>query len=332
MKKTFHVFLLMLLLCIATAVFAQETESKDTPYLFFIPAGYNFTRLEDQIIHYPRAGVGFMIGEDNIPFNEVNQRFMGIAQYQTYIFNKPLAEDFPELFHEAGAFFDGRINRHQLLFFFKSISDKPVAGGLNTIQLEAGWGYELIRRPQASLILGAVIIAGDFSDMLPSGINTPVLPMPLIRFGVDTQWFTSSFEFISGPYIDFAVAPKERFHFTVGAHMDQFRSIDDLVYELTLWYRPFGSSNPLGDMARIGAGVKSDLLEFDLARYINQVKTLGLVQRSIFAAIDITFLSIQGGWVFNSRYLTGNERTGSPGRRFFISIQGMIPIKQRGML
>ena len=319
---------LVLLGSAVAALSGQETEDAKEPFVLFLPVGYDFMRLEEQTTHSPAAGIGFMLGEQDIPFDQVERRFFGMALYQPFFFTKTFQDDLPEQFHTIAAMLDGRIKRHQILTVFSSASDRPVSGGFNTFTIGAGWGYEVVRRPHVSLILGAVLIASDFGITLPSGDLWPILPMPLIRFGVDTKWFASSFDFLTGPNLEFTFAPKERIRLTGEMRMDSYRSLTDLNCEFTLWYRFFSQDHKLGDFAGIGAGFKNETMYFTLSNSCRQ-DTFELQRSAVFAVIDLSLLKIQGGWVFNSNYLIDEKKTGSPGSGFFLSVQGMLPIVNR---
>jgi hypothetical protein len=208
-------------------------------------------------------------------------------------------------------------------------SDVPFFGGLSTFQIGAGWGYEVIRRSNVSLILGAVLAAGDVSNMLPDGVSPPpVMPFPLIRFGIDTKWFSSSLDFITGPVLDFAVAPGERIHFTADMRITTFRSLADLNCEFILWCRPFKPEHQLGDFAKIGVGFKNETTGFYLSTNI-QGETFEVQQSSSFAALDLSILKLQAGWIVGSSYLFDGKKSGNPGSGFFLSVQGLIPIIHR---
>ncbi|MCL1928257.1 MAG: hypothetical protein FWG07_05635 [Treponema sp.] len=321
MKQKIIVVLLTLMRFITSAVFGQE-QPKIT---LLFPFGYDFIRLGEQTIHSPSAGTGFLLGEMDLPFTEVERRFFGLALYRPFFLSEEPQSGVTRPLHRIDAIFDGRINRHQILFIFKSTADKPIAGGLNTFQAGAGWGYELIRQDHVSLILGAVAGVSDFGITLPSGAVWPLLPLPLVRFGIDTQWFVSSFDFLTGPKLSFTVAPKEKIRFTADMRMDKYRNIDDLICEFTLWYRFFSADHLLGDFAGIGFGIKNDMYGFDLS---NDLKVFELQQKSVFASIDLSILSIQGGWIFDSNYIVDNKKTKNPGKGFFISVQGIIPVKR----
>lgn len=322
------VFLSVLCFFIVPVIYGQETEKKNDPFVFFLPIGYDLLLLEDQTVHSPAAGAGFLAGEPDLPFNQIERRFTGLAVYQPFIFTRGTLSEVPKTLHQIGGMFDARLKRHQVLTIFQANSDTPVFGGFNTFQFGAGYGYEIIRRPKVSLILGAVLGVRDFGVTLPSGDPWLLMPLPLIRFGVDTRWFTSSFDFITGPVFNFTIAPKERIRFTGDMRMETYRSIADLNCEFALWYRLFNPDHKLGDLAGIGAGFKNDVAGFDLSAGIRG-ETFELQRSSVFAAIDLSFLKIQSGWVIDSKYLLDGEKNGGPGSGFFLSVQGMIPVYQK---
>jgi len=300
-------------------------QNKDDSF-FLIPFGYNFMRIGDQTIHQPAIGAGFLSGEQNLPFNEIDRRVLAFALYQPLIFNTEPYSDVPEHLHQIDTLIDGQINRHQLLFIFKSSSDEPIAGGLGTFQAGIGWGYEFIRRPQVSLIFGAALGVSDFDLSLPSGAVWPLLPLPLVRFKVNTEWFSSSFDFLTGPNLSFTIAPKEKIRFTADMRMDNYRSVNDLIYEYILWYRFFGIDHRLGDFTGIGFGVKNDSMDFFISR--NSAK-FELQQSSVVAVIDLSLFKIESGWIYSSRYLTDGKEAASTGSGFFVSVQGIIPIGKK---
>ncbi|MDR2662262.1 MAG: hypothetical protein LBC31_04620 [Treponema sp.] len=307
------------------AVYGQEREKKTDPFVFFLPVGYDLLVLEEQTLHSPVGGAGFLVGEQDLPFDRIERRLMGLAAYQSFIFTREPFPGSPKTLHQIGGVFDARVKRHQILALFGANSDKPLFGGINTFQFAAGYGYEIVRRPRVSLILGAMLGVKDFGITLPSGDPWLLVPLPLIRFGVDSRWFASSFDFIAGPGFNFTLGPKERIRFTGNMSMETYRSIEDINCEFTVWYRLFKPDHKLGDFAGIGAGFKHGTTNFDLSSEI-KAETFGLRRTSVFAVIDLSFLKIQGGWVIDSHYLLEGEKTGVPGKGFFFSVQGMIPV------
>ena len=324
-RKNRSIFLIILIICVVKALPGHEPESVKYPLVFFLPVGYDFIKLDEQTIHSPVGGVGFILGKQDLPYDQIERCFMGMAAYQPYIFTEEVFSMVPKKLRQIGGMLDARIKRHQILTIFQANSDKPLFGGANTFQFGAGYGYEIIRKSNVSLILGAVLGVRDFSGM---GVNSMILPLPLIRFGVDTRWFTSSFDFITGPIWNFTIAPKEKIRFTGSTRMETYRSIADIDCEFMLWYRLFTSAHKLGDFAGIGLGFKNELSGFDLSNNI-KADTFELQRSSILASIDLSFIKIECGWVLNSNYLIDDKKIGCPGKGFFFSIQGMIPIYQR---
>jgi len=314
--------LLMMLFCATGTLSGQEIEPAKDPFMLFIPVSYDYARLEEQTLHTPVAGIGFMLGKQGIPFDEVEHRFLGIAQYQTLIFTETLQNGLPKQFHGISAMLDGRINRHQILAVFQTYSDKPVSG-LNTFDVGAGYGYEVIRRPHVSLILGAALMVGDKEIM---GFSSPVMPMPVVRFGLDTKWFVSTIEYVGDVHLAFTIAPKEKIRFTADMRTNSFNSIADVNCKFTLWYRLFAADYKMGDFFGIGAGFKNEVLGFNLSNDY-RADTFKLQKASVFAAIELfSAIQIQGGWVIDSNYLIDGKKVDSPGNGFFLSVSGMIPV------
>jgi len=318
-----RIIIVVLLCTVAIFSFAENQVDDNIPFTFLIPYGYDFWQLSDQNIHIPALGAGVLYGKQDLPFDEVERRFFGIALYQPMFFNQEPLSGVPKFLHQIDFLMDGRINRHQLLLIFKSAADNPIVGGLSTFQAGAGWGYEVIRQPSLSLIIGGALALGDFGLKLPSGGPLSFLPVPLIRFDVNTRWFISSFDFLTGPNIKFTIAPRERFRFTADMRMDHYRSINDLICDFVFWYRLFDNNHQFGDFAEIGLGFKNQSKEFVL---LNMGTSFELQQTSIFAVADISLLKIEAGWIFDSRYMIGGKTVERPGRGFYFSIQGIIPI------
>ncbi|MCL2592009.1 MAG: hypothetical protein FWD82_01465 [Defluviitaleaceae bacterium] len=313
---------LLLWLLIASNAVAQERDD----FFILLPFGYDFLQIGEQNVHRPAAGIGFLSGDMDEPFDKVERRFFALALYQPLLFREEPLPGLPNHFHRIDAIFDGRIYRHQLLLIFRSAADKPIAGGLGTFETGIGWGYELVRRQNISLILGAGLAVSDFGPALSLDRVWPVLPLPLIRFNVNTQWFTSSFDFLTGPNFSFTVAPQEKIRFTADMRMDQYRTINDLIFQYTLWYRLFNESHRLGDFAGIGIGIKNDSFNFLISR---NSENFELQKRSIFGIIDLSLLRIESGWIYDSNYLIDGRRISNPGSGFYASVQGIVPVSRR---
>jgi hypothetical protein len=290
-----------------TGLFCQEQD------LFFMPlAAYEFVNTAERQIHTPALGFGIMKGKQDAPFTEVDNLFSIIAMYQSFIFKE---ESYSALknYHCIDFLFDGRMNRHQFLAIFNADSDKPVAGGLHTFSTAIGWGYELVRHTGISFILGAAIAINDFGIDLPNGDPLPVLPLPLVRLKFKTEWLAGSFDFLSDPTLQFTIAPNQRIRLTVEA-MSNFQSV---LGESILWYRFFPREHPLGDFAGIGIGIKNGGYGFNLSEARD--KTFEYQYTSVFGVLDVSFLKVSAGYIFDSREIYDHgDITKNAGKGYFV--------------
>jgi hypothetical protein len=301
---------------ISIPAFAEIRDAENQ--VSFIPlASYNYIRLNEQTAHSPNFGFGFMAGDYGNPYTGIHRSFFAVSLYQPAFFTNGVADS---AYHQIDVLLDGRIERHNFFGLFHSASDRPVEGGLHTFYAGAAYGYEIIRRDAVSFIVGVTLTIGDFGIDMSNGDPFPVFPMPYIRLGFDTQWLDMSFDYLLGPNMKFAIAPESRISFTADMHMDHYRSIEDLIGAWTLWYRLFAKDSKLGDAAGIGIGVKNSTFDFYLAA--GRDNTFEMQTSAVFTCLDFTVLRIEGGYVFDSRYLRNGEKTMSPGKGFYISLHG----------
>jgi hypothetical protein len=314
MKK---IALLLFVVSFFAAPLASQ-ESEENPNLHIVPmASYTYISVDKLEAHIPGSGFGVMSGDYGKGFTDIYGSFFGVGLYQPAFFS---GGEKNEVYHQIDILLDGRVERHQLLGIFRSASDKPVSGGLHTFQAAAGWGYEIIRNSSVSFILGLAAAAGDF------GFQSPVIPLPLIRLGLDTTWIDLHFDFLTGPNLSMTIAPEERLRFTADIRMDNYRGVEDILGECILWYRFFDKDNAIGDFAGAGIGIKNDSLDFDLS--MARDKKYEIQYSAVFGVFDLTVLKIESGYIFGSRVIVDEQKAGSPGKGFFIAIQGMLPIKK----
>jgi hypothetical protein len=315
MKQAITVLFLAVFIIPAPAF--TETSDTDNQVSVVPLASYNYTRLDEQAVHTPNFGLGFMAGDYGAPYTGIHKSFFAVTLYQPVFFTNGAADS---AYHQIDVLLDGRIERHSFFGLFHSASDKPVSGGLHTFYAGAAYGYEIIRGDRVSLILGLTLTIGDFGIDMPNGDPLPVFPMPYIRFGFDTQWLDVSFDYLSGPGMKFTLAPESRINFTADMRMDHYRSIEDLIGAWTLWYRFSPENSKPGGVAGTGIGVKNSALDVYLAS--GRDNTFEMQTSAFFACLDFTVLRIEGGYVFDSRYLHNGEKTMSPGKGFYISLHG----------
>jgi hypothetical protein len=189
-----------------------------------------------------------------------------------------------------------------------------VYGGLQTFQAAFGYGYELVRNNSLSLTLGAAIGISEFE--IGGGITVPVFPFPLIRCGFTSRWINISFDFLTTPALDMVIAPESKIRVNGSFRMVYYRDIRDLLFDCTLWYRFFTKEHALGDFAGVGIGVKNSGEDFKLGE---EGKTYELAYYSVFGVIDLSFLELSGGYIFNGRERYDDNPAQSLGGGYFIS-------------
>jgi hypothetical protein len=143
---------------------------------------------------------------------------------------------------------------------------------------------------------------------------------PLVRFSLNSRYLTANLDVVKGPALNLTVLPESRVRFTGEFSMNYYRSIEDLNAECALWYRFFDASHPMGDFMGAAVGFKNMGHCFALEE---RGKFFELQYRSFFACFDLSFLKLKGGYVFDSRTYYDEERNGSPGKGWFVSVNGI---------
>ncbi|MDR0718324.1 MAG: hypothetical protein LBF78_01710 [Treponema sp.] len=279
---------------------------------------HEFVSFENQQYHTPRGGMIFMKGEQTLPLSVERDSLMIMAFYQPYLLKEKGSAHaelagYSDIYHKISFAADRRIKRHNILGGFRSSSDEPVYGGIQTFQTTIGYGYEFVRTESLSLTLGASIMAPEFDI---GSITVPVFPMPFIKFDFTSSWINLSFNWTTSPELDVVIAPESKIRMNGTFSMEGFSGIRDFLFECTLWYRFFNKEDKLGDFAGIGAGIKNDSINFDLGEK-DRMYDMGYY--SVFGTIDVSFLEISGGYIFRSWELYDGTTEQSSGNGYFIS-------------
>jgi hypothetical protein len=301
------IVLFLVLLCNFMAVAVAESAPQYLPL-----AKYDFLSMDNQQIS--AAGGGLVVVSDKI-------FFAGI--YTNHSVQNQPEPGYPENYHGIELIMDGKIERHGYLAAFQSVSDQPVYGGVHTYQAALAYSYELIATDHVKLALGAGLAVGDFGIELSNGKPWPILPIPLIRISYVSPIIDLKIEFITGPNVNFVVAPDGRFRFLGDFRMDEFRDIKDLIFECALEYRLFPSGHAMSDLAGISAGIKSDRPSFVPAL---KGEDLDIHYYALFGRLDLSLLNISAGYVLDSMQTLRKEESARTGEGFFISIQAVLPL------
>jgi hypothetical protein len=299
----------------AMTAFAGNNNDKKAEVVQIVPlVQFESLNLSSQQIRSNSAG--FMINREDLMFTGV---------YTQHRFGEPLQHGFPRLYHSIDMLLDVKNERHQYLGIFKSASDQPVCGGINTYQAAAVYGYEMINRPNLSLVLGGGLAVGNFGVETSDGKNWPLIPVPLLRMNHHTDWLDTSFEFITSPNLSFILAPKGNVRLCGDFRMDQSRDARDLIYEVALSYHPYSEQDERGDFVGISIGFKNDNYgEFNLGNQ-GEDETLEVHYKSLFAAVDVSVLKFTAGYAFDGRALYRGTEKQDLGEGYYASVQAMYP-------
>lgn len=266
-------------------------------------ARYDLLSIAYRTIHSPGAGV--IVADDNL---------LIAGLYTRHTFKEQLEFGYPETYHSIELMLERDIRRHQYLGFFKSESDRPVAGGLRTFRSAAVYGYEVLQLPRLSLVLGGGLAVSEFGIETPAGRSWAVLPVPLVRAAWDSPVLNATLDLVTGPNLHLIAAPERRLRATLDARFDRLRDRRDLLFEAALVYRFFAPEHAVGDAAGIAAGIKSDAYRFDREA---ADESLELQYYALFGTLDLTVLQVTAGHALNSRL-----RYGDSGRRRGVTEEG----------
>lgn len=248
------------------------------------------------------------------------ESFQVIGLYSQHLFQEELSNSYPDKSHSIEFLAENYKGRHQFINLFKSDSDEPLTGGLHTFQLASVWGYELVRRDNFKFVLGTGIGVSDFGIEMSNGDPLPVIPLPLIRMKSHSKWLDTKFDFITGPNFEFVIGPQQRVRLKGDVRIDQLRDSRDMIFNLSSEYRFFSETDPIGDFAGISFGLSSDNLSFDLAK---EDEVFDYNYYSIFSELDLSLLTISGGYTFKNREMYREEEKIEFEDGFTFSIQAL---------
>ena len=255
---------------------------------------------DEQSLSIPGVGLLVLSG-DNV--------FVG--QYARSVYTDAPGDYNGDVYHAIDVLYDGAIGRHRIVSLFGAASDRPVTGGLHTCQAATVYGYEVVAHPRTSIVLGGGVAVSDFGIETPSGDPWPVIPVPFIRASYTAPLFACSFDFITGPNLQLAVAPEHDFNLVLDMRIDQYRDIRDLIYEVVAGYR------------FLSIGFKNDVLSSVPFREDEAIETS---YYAVFATVDLMVLSVTAGYAFDSRLRHEVGVIEKTGDGFFLAAQVLLPL------
>jgi hypothetical protein len=273
--------------------------------LSYVPmAGYEIVSLDSQVAQSASLGGAILSPEATL---------LGLYSYR--FFDTDPAPSCPDYYHSIDLLYDALPGRHQVVALFKSESDQPVYGGLDTFQAAAVYGYEILSRPKSSLAVGGGLAVADF------GLDWPLLPVPFVRLNHQSRLLDASFDFITGPNLGLTLLPESHLRLRGDLRMDEFRDLRDLIFEVALEYRFFEEGAPRDSFAGVALGLKNDTLGFAAGESGEEYE---MHYYALFGEVDLGLLTLTGGYAFEGRARYGDDQTEGLGEGFFLAVQGLF--------
>ncbi len=306
---------LLFLIALPSLVFAQE---KTKPS--FIPlVQYDYLHADKQSLK--NSNLGLVIKGKNL-------FIVGFASL--FEFEKNLLFDYPQSYFGIDFISEYHTEKSQFLFLYSSYTDLPEKMEVQTLQTALVYGHKFIDRKDFLLVFGGGFAVSDFGIEYEDGKPWVLLPVPFLRIKSFGEYFETGFEFISSPGLEVTFLPKSKIRASFDGRIDQFRDARDFIYETKLHYRFFSENHKLGDFAGVALGFKNDNYGgFDLTERnygsTDDTESFELQYNSVFAELDLSFLKISYGYVFNARelYHDGDNSTKKDvGEGYYLSLQG----------
>jgi hypothetical protein len=304
----------LLVMCAMPAIAESDNQGQPNGVQIVPLVQFEYLSLTSQQIE--STGAGLLVSSENVMFTGL---------FTEHEFEEPLDYGFPSRYHSIDLLLDGKKGRHQYLGIFKSASNQPISGGINTYQAAAVYGYEMINKPHLSLVLGGGLAVGNFGVETEDGDNWPVIPVPLVRVNYHTEWLDTKFEFLTSPNLSFTMAPKDRLRLTGDLRMDQFRDARDLIYQVELAYRPGPEKDVFGDISGISIGFKNDNFGAFNLGHKDDKESIEVHYNALFATVDISVLKMTAGYAFDGRALYRETVKQDLKEGCYVAVQAMIP-------
>ncbi len=279
-----------------------------------IPVVYgNGLFLEEQTVR--GLGGGVIVNRGNPDQRQSAQRDMTqlVALYTRHDLMEDMDDDCPGGYNNLDFLFQRKIKKHQFFTLLKSYSDKPVYGGIETLDFVTGYGFELVNREHHSLWLGASLAVSDWDRELPDGDPLYVLPVPYLHYDFYSRWLDFSFDFTTSPMLDLVIAPYSRIRLNGSALFSDLEKIEDcgVKYDLSLEYRFFSEDQAWGDFAGIRLGYLAEDYEYDMSG--RDGETLQIAWKSVYGTLDLSLLELTAAYAFDGRqyYDDGEDDLGS---------------------
>ncbi|MDR3172502.1 MAG: hypothetical protein LBU17_12940 [Treponema sp.] len=309
-----RLYVLIVLIYISSACFAQDADAKAKTDLMIIPQlSYEYLNLTEQQFHAPEEGLIFV-------HNDEEKLLLVQVSAKQYFMGQDNQAGHGGPYHDDTLMFVKKVKPHLFMALLDTGSNEPVYGGLRTFEVGLGYGYELIHNDHHSLTLGGALAVTDTGIEYGDGKTWPVMLYPVIQYEFESWFFDLKFEFITDPELSFTLLPKEKIRFSAEFGIDEFEGWRDFLFDCTLWYRFFDEDSVRGDFAGLGLGIKNSSIGFDFGE---KNKSYELQYYTAYGTLDLSFLQMIGGYVFEGMETFDENLRRNAGGGFFVSVQLM---------
>ena len=311
------IILFLLIIILSSRLYAEDEET-NKDWTLSLMLNYDYFHFQEQQIHSPGEKMMFTKGNLNPSLSEERNSFMIGGTFKQYIIMES-TEGYDDFYHDIGIISEWKNKRHLALGFLSSQAAEPFYGGFHTNQSILGYGYELIRNKTFSFYLGGGLAIADMGLELSNGTLCPIIPVPVLRFNVETPLLNLSFSLLDQITMSFILLSESKIRLTASSQLNYLsvNSIRDLYFDIKLWYRFFSNESPWGDFAGVGIGFKHSGFGFKLSE---KKKSYKVDYYSVYGIFDLSFLQISGGYSFSGIEKFDGDTIKETGNGFFIGV------------
>ena len=298
-----------LLMLVGMGVYPEE----DVKEFTITPAlNYEYFSFGDQKIHSPGEGLIFSRGNMEPDFTEDRNNLLLTGKFKQYFLQE---NEYSNLYHSVAITFDKTIKRHSFHGRLYGDSDKPFYGGLSTFAGGFGYGYQFIYTKNISLMLGLGLGVGNLGIEIDDEL-LPVLPIPIFQLKVANSFIDLNLQFFAKPELFIILFPENKIRLNGYFSINKFTEFRDLKYDISLMYHLFSEESKFGNFAKIGIGTTNGGFGFNLAE---KGQSYNFLYNSVHGIIDLSFLQIRAGYVFNGLESYDSNIKKDIGDGFFIN-------------
>ena len=311
----------LLLILMNTAVYAESEKERSNDCTDIIPLmKYETLKMKKQQLSTYTGGLVIIQDKSELSSNKNKDSFTAALLYgKTKMEEEPLYE-YPDNYTNIEFLLQKKKEGHNYFSIFRSNSDKPVSGGLNTYKFLTGYGYEIINTEKHSLYLGGSLAVYDWGIEMSNGESWPLLPLPFIHYEYTSPLLFCAFDFTSSPMLDLTIAPENKLRLNSSILVADAGEWEDcgIKCDINLEYRFFSPDHEYGDFAGIRAGVSAEDYTADLSD--SDISPIQTGWKSVYAALDLSFLEVIYGYGYGKTYYK-EQNEQNIGSGYYLSIQ-----------